>query len=649
MRHAMLAATLLLLASCGEQANPLADARTGGERGSSDARHDLARSDAAVGDAAVGDAARADARRDGAQPGLDAQPDAGPPPGWVAPVAVSWESSFSLPPRDAKGFSILKPSADSRLIYVSASLGDDATAKVYSPSSAEIGSDPLEPKGPILAYKGIDAALAQARSGYPDWVLLRRGDSWTRTSTISARSGRSASERSLLGAYGPATTARPLIRSGTVDGLQFWKNVRFAAAVGLHFLAHQRDPQSTDFVGWSAVKAPSGFYSYTSDAVSPNRTILVEDCVFRFYSNNLVQGTEHTHDVVVRRCQFLDDYSASSHAQGMYTNDASLLLEENLFDHNGWFKQQATSGQNNQAEGQATMFNHNTYFTNTSGTIFRRNLFLRASSIGTKFTANPPGAQDQVMVTNVLLDDNLYVEGEIGVSAGGNTDNGTGHRFKNFLIANNVFIEIGRARPTNRSLGWGVDVIDWEGGEVKGNHFLHYGDATVKGIYAIHVSGHTRDLLLERNVVHGLTASAFAVTIDGDPKQNLSWKQNQLQLAGTQMGLVSTAVTGAALACSGNVYATDRTPTTSHFSIKGSGVDFAGWTSQTGETGAQQKTLSYPAPGRTVESYLGSLGQPQTLAAFVAEARKQSRGDWREAYTASAVNRYLRQGYLVSP
>ena len=250
------------------------------------------------------------------------------------------------------------------------------------------------------------------------------------------------------------------------------------------------------------------------------------------------------------------------------------------------------------------------------------------------------------MAKNVLLDDNLYVEGEIGVSAGGNTDNGTGQRFKNFRIHNNVLLDIGRGRPTDRSLGWGIDVNDWDGGKVAGNYFVHYGDSVVKSIYALHVIGHTRDLEVSGNVIFGLKSNKYAVSVDDAPKQNLAFKDNQLQLSGTSMLLIKTALTGAAISFSGGRYHTDSS-SSSIFSVKGSGVGFSAWVSQTGESGATFKKLAYADPDRTVETYMKSLGKAGTLAALIAEAKKQGRGNWRAAYTARAINRYVRAGFAL--
>ncbi len=90
-------------------------------------------------------------------------------PGMASPVPAvtespaAWEANFSQHAKDAQGWSILTPSADSRLIYVS-SAGNDSTAKFYLPSDSEIGNDPFNPTGTILPYATITAALAQTRN-----------------------------------------------------------------------------------------------------------------------------------------------------------------------------------------------------------------------------------------------------------------------------------------------------------------------------------------------------------------------------------------------------------------------------------------------------------------------------------------------------
>ena len=569
-----------------------------------------------------------------------------PPIDNVIDVTVPWEANFTFPPQGEQGWSILNPSTESRLIYVSASEGDDALGLVYSPSSPQVGTDPQNPSGSIQSFKTITKAMTLAREGYPDWVLLKRGDEWIRDTVINAVSGRSISERSVLTFYG-TRPARPLIKTGTTGGIQFWVNKPYVAVVGLNFYAHERDPNSHDFAGFDATEsAARGFWIYSAGKENPNRSILIEDCVFKSFSNNVIQGTVATEDVIIRRSQILNNYSVSSHSQGLFTSNSSIFLEENLFDHNGWLIRQIGSG-HEKAEGQATMFNHNTYFSHTRNTVFRGNIFSRASSMGNKFTANSPEGADEITVQNVLMDNNLYVEGELGISAGGNEDRNTGYRWQNMHIMNNVLLDIGRTRPTNRSLAWGIGATDWDGGRISGNYLLHYGNAEVGNIYGIAYGGHGQNVDISNNIFYQLFASKFALQIKGnESKEDLRIFDNEFQLQGSNMQIVNASYLSLGEFFDNNMYCTDRN-SDSWFAILGIDFSFSSWLNEANDTGSMVEHLSYADPDRTVESYHASLGRIATLEAFIEQAKKQSSFNWRPEYTAGLVNSYVRKGFTL--
>src|SRR5688572_11079644 len=100
------------------------------------------------------------------------------------------------------GWTVLRASADSRRVYCSSVSGDDA-------------NDGSSHKA---AVRSLGRAKALVRHGYPDWVLLRRGDVWDEPVGHWTKSGRSATERMVLTTYG-AAHERPLIRTGTGEGL----------------------------------------------------------------------------------------------------------------------------------------------------------------------------------------------------------------------------------------------------------------------------------------------------------------------------------------------------------------------------------------------------------------------------------------------
>ncbi|MFN0244454.1 MAG: hypothetical protein ACKVWV_16320, partial [Planctomycetota bacterium] len=99
---------------------------------------------------------------------------------------------------DDAGWTSIDASADTRRVYVSASAGDDDAS----------GLSPSAPKRTIAAGKAL------LRHGFPDWLLLRRGDTWHESLGQWKKSGRSAEEPMLVMSYGDAP-ARPLLMTGS--------------------------------------------------------------------------------------------------------------------------------------------------------------------------------------------------------------------------------------------------------------------------------------------------------------------------------------------------------------------------------------------------------------------------------------------------
>jgi len=534
--------------------------------------------------------------------------------------------------KDPSGWTIFGPSSDTRIAYVSQSNGSDATAQTYIAGSQAVGIDPFNPASSIKPFYTIAAALKAVRDTFPDWVLLKSGDVWHESAGI--KSGRSDTQPFLFSAYGGAI--RPTLKTGPAEGISVCcKNARYFAIAGISFYANTRDPDSPDFISDSGAV---GFNIYTGEGYTA-RGVLIEDCMFRFYTNNVVQGPGALTDIVIRRNVITDNYCANAHSQGLYTDNVSLLLEENVFDHNGWYKQ-SINADNAQTDGQATMFNHNTYFCDAHDVVFRDNIFLRASSIGNKWTANDGLSSTR----NITIENNLYVEGEIGISMGGNVAGP--YRFKDIRIANNVMLDIGRGRPTKRTLGWGLEIQEWDSGTVSGNLFLHNASDTVDNVYAIDVNGAsaTRNVSIAKNIIYGMKTNGTLVYFK-DTLSAVSFSDNAVQSQGIPAHLLDAAnFTG--LSFSGNSYFSTR-PANQWFSIGGTSTNLTNWMTRSGETNAQGSAVSYPDPNRTVETYHASLGKQASLSAFIDEVRKQSRTNWRREYTASAINDWIRAGFGV--
>ena len=431
---------------------------------------------------------------------------------------------------DEEGWTIFVPSADSRIIYVDSANGSDAQAVTYSPASSEIGTNPFEPNGPIKPFQTIAAARAHLRADFPDWLLLRRGGIWNE-GLGTPSSGRSSSERKLIAWYG-GEGAMPLIRTGSTKIMQANFGLSFVAFVGLDFHAHTRDPANT--VDYQGPAGEDGFFVYNPSTAS--QSILWEGCRVRSYENgfNLQSTGADPSDIVIRRCVVLDSYNEGGHSQGLFTAHYKLRLEESIFDHNGWLVK--GTGNNSKTGGAATVFNHNTYCSSPKEHIFRGNIFLRPSSIGNKWRSDSPGSG-----SDIVVDDNFYAEGELGVSLGDNTDEPA--RFLRSVVTNNVFMHIGRTKPTGRAgLAWYLEFIDQSDGLVADNMFLHQKDSTFSNAFGINLKNSQRNVQILGNIVYNINSESLIVSEDVTAvKENLVIDGNEWQQPGFSARLVEIA------------------------------------------------------------------------------------------------------------
>ncbi len=433
-----------------------------------------------------------------------------------------WESQFAMFPQDKDGWSIITPAVDSRMIYVSSSDGNDSKAKAYF--SKDI-PDPHNPPANIVAFKTLDKAFKLLRAGHPDWVLLKKGDQWQIEKAMSFPSGRASNEPLVIAAYGNSSK-RPLIKTGVESGIKLIGRPSFISIIGIEFYANKRDPKSSDFLGWSMIHGQAtGFRSF-SNSSKPAESITIEDSVFSFFSINLEfngelkTGNLKHKNIVLRRNQLLNSYSETSHSQGVFVSSSSILLEGNLFDHNGWY-QQNFKKLNNQAKGQATYYNHSAYLTDMLDTVIINNIFNQSSSIAIKLATYGKSLDkiNKVTSKNINIDNNLFIEGEVGISAGGNTDYNNGYRWQNMTITNNVFLNIGKSQPTRRTLAWNIEADDWDGGVISGNYLLCNNNPDVSNVLGIFVKGLSRNVSVQDNILYGLKGSGSRM-INQDANEN---------------------------------------------------------------------------------------------------------------------------------
>lgn len=527
-------------------------------------------------------------------------------------------SHFNPPPTNRLGWSILHPSPDSRLLYVDSLNGNDQTAKIYTPASQEIGKNPHSPKTSIHPFKTISHAAKFIRPGYPDWLLLKKGRIWNEPLTLNGARGRSPSERVLATTYAEGNP--PEIH--TLPNQPAWLDPTpaFVAIIGIHFRSIQRDELSP-FWNQDVLlqKAEPGLKILTlpPERNLPVQDILIEDCIFQTYaSNEITAGYQQggpIHRLIIRRCKFLRQWNSPHHGQGLWfaghsdNSTPSLLVEDCIFDHNGWRIPNQNGNPRDTTQGQAQMLSHNLYMTGAKKVLIQNNYFLRPSSIGIKITSNPNshrGTSEEVIIQN-----NVFVEGEVGISAGGNYDGPFRHR--NFFILNNALFAIGRKPPTNRKIAFGIEIRDWDGGLVA-NNILSDFPKNPSDAWALHITqsknGGSRNTVICNNTILGFyppqnRKAAIRLELPFANDINNRLEKNYLSLAQPALVISWDGNAQNQWTLSSNFYVSLEAPT---FQWQGEKVGFNAWCNLAKDKNSQH--LSTRDFYQTFESYFEKFG-----------------------------------------
>lgn len=369
---------------------------------------------------------------------------------------VSLQLAFAQLPIGDAGWSEVAPSPDSRIIYVSSSEGNDANDGLSA----------------ATAVATVSRGAALARPGMPDHILFKTGDTFrTKFGLGNFHSGRSAAEPAVLSYYGEGSV-RPVIDCENAFLSAFQVSRANIAVIGLDFYASNQDPDSEQFdptvfhrnrVAFSLIGTSGG-------------NLLIEDCKFRFIGLGAFTALNpgDLENIKIRRNIVVDAWADSTYfehysdgrnrQQGMYIEDTrGILIEENLFDHNGWNGQVPGAGKNK--------FNHNIYMqTNNPGSegiLVRGNILARASAHGLQLRSGG------------RVTDNLFLQNSVNVNVGYPPE-GPADRSATGYVADNVFLEVVRMdsseevfnNPQRSGALWGVNTINLPS-VVENNIFAH--------------------------------------------------------------------------------------------------------------------------------------------------------------------------------
>ena len=513
----------------------------------------------------------------------------------------------------------------------------DDTQKVYVSSSD--GNDNNDGFSPEKAVKTIAKGKQLLRDGFPDWLLLKRGDAWNEGLGTWTLSGRGASELMVVSTYGDAV-ARPLLKTGAKRALSAdaGPTLQHLAFVGIHFHANTRDPASPDFVG------PAG-----DDGVvwlAKGGDLLFEDLMIQSYTANLsLQGVEgKINNVRVRRSVIVDAYDLEDANPSVNTDDAEgfyamnvdvLVLEGNIFDHNGWNSQVPNAN--------ATIHNHNVYIQSSCSKVtIRGNITTRAASHGLQARAGG------------IVDRNLVVDNPIGFSYG--LTNGAASPVPGGVtgsVTGNVVGDGGditEAEPR----GVGIQIGNIKSAVVENNILTH--DKTAGGNpIAFELTRKydpmqvpdegIKDLTIRNNIAYdwrgGIRFSTTSLT-------NVKIESNDFQspLRGEEVARFFNQPYNAGVSFLANHWFSSAVAKGwFEFGANATGQSYDEWLVTSKETDSTNTAVSYPDPERNLATYHGSIGKEATFDAYIAEARKQSRFKYRYEYTAEAPMLYIREGF----
>jgi hypothetical protein len=343
--------------------------------------------------------------------------------------------------------------------------------------------------------------------------------------------------------------------------------------------------------------------------------------------------------VRIRRCVVDHAWSASGHCQGFFFNKVDgLLLEENVLDHNGYCVETGDL---------PTWFNHNVYITiECDNVIARGNIIARGSTTGIYCR------------TNGILEDNLCLDNSPSLNLG---------RIARFRpggvtgrIAGNVVID-GLSRQSLRQGdvggGPGIEVanVNDKGAVVERNIVIGSGAERAAAFVLSSPGVGLHNVTVRKNISYGWPGFIGWVgepgaALESRRLSNNVVKDNVFQLhdpraeARWAVRTRDTADAGGFI-FSGNIYHYAPAARDCVELVNKQRVTLEKWLAISKDEGGRTQKVEFVDPSRNAAAWHGSLGREATREAFLAEACKQGKFNWREEYTAKAVIAYIREGF----
>lgn len=532
-------------------------------------------------------------------------------------LKIGMNHNFTGLPTNSGGWTEISAliQTNSRIVYVSTS-GDDRSAIPYNYDDFPDMLNPTSPK----AYSTIAAAEGQMRDGYPDIMLLKRGDTWSSNWSTWDKSGESATTPMVIGAYGSIGTKRPKtgqFRIGSVNYLVVSDLELDGAERALNAEGAMRH------VLLEGLYCPPG----------PGHGMAIQN-------PGANGGIDY---LAIRRCVIAGRYRPSgsgTYVHGFYIDDAiNLLIEENIIDDNGHDQYDA---ENNTAD----MRSHNTYVmlgrNGTENHIWRYNISSRASSHG--FQCGSGGT----IIGNLSVRDAIALQ---------TTREDNWHEGFSATVKHNVILH-GRDINSGTRRGWGILITNANNQTIEDN-IIGANDSTGQpyGIlartdYRNGVQMQVRNVSIKDNIVHnwngnGVVDGELVSFISGGHISNISLSGNKLHATNSDLRVMEFSDSSEITSSGNNTFYSART-SSEWFRLDGSNNNTSNYKSTVSDTSSSEGQ-TMPSSGYGITEYLSSVGETATLDSFFTHIRAQRKGNWDTKYTAIPIINFVRAQFGRSP
>jgi len=316
-----------------------------------------------------------------------------------------------------------------------------------------------------------------------------------------------------------------------------------------------------------------------------------------------------------------------AHVTGIVVEHAyGVTLEENVIYFIGEILKQQGSG----------VSPHGIYVTNKTGTGYtvRNNII---SDIGYSALDMRPDFG--------VAEDNLIARAPAGM------DIGAGPEWSftpdtTVKVSNNVILD-GRSPFLPGVAPYGVRIAQGDGTSLTNNIICNSGVTAWRGIreHLYEAGQYCKNLTIKDNIVYNWGGDQVNIDVlDPSTVTNLVLDSNDFQQTmSAPLVAVDTQTLTAKIDSLSNRFYSPSGAAATWFMVGTTGMTLDQFKAAVGDTSSVAVQVQYKnADGASTAGYHASLGKTATHEAFMAEALKQSKDNWRTEYTANAVNTWIR-------